>query len=103
MCTEQVIRRPRFTGCFERIIAARLAIRGLPPKRILETSMLREADQHAERIMAMVQSGAHENGDAITRSWSRCLNEYRLHPDRPCEPAIIESAVLEVAATAGPT
>ena len=57
--------------------------------------MLREADQHAERIMAMVQSGAHENGDAITRSWSRCLNEYRLHPDRPCEPAIIESAVLE--------
>src|SRR3954451_13355918 len=67
----------------------------LPARKTLETSMLREAERHAERIMAMVQSGAHESGDAITRSWSRCLNEYRLHPDRPREPAIIEGAVLE--------
>ena len=58
--------------------------------------LLRETDRHAERIMGMVQSGAHEQGnDAITRSWSRCLNEYRLHPDQPREPAIIESAALE--------
>jgi len=59
-------------------------------------TLLRETDRHAERIMVMVQSGAHEQGnDAITRSWSRCLNEYRLHPDHPRKPAIIESAALE--------
>ncbi|MEP7295117.1 MAG: sigma-54-dependent Fis family transcriptional regulator [Burkholderiales bacterium] len=58
--------------------------------------MLREADRHAERIMVTVQSGAHENGnDAITRSWTRCLNEYRLHPDHPRGPAVIENAALE--------
>jgi transcriptional regulator of acetoin/glycerol metabolism len=58
--------------------------------------LLPETDHHAQRIMLMVQSGAHEQGnDAITRSWSRCLNEYRLHPDRPRKPAIIESAALE--------
>jgi len=58
--------------------------------------LLRETDRHAERIMVMVQSGAHEQGnDAITRSWSRCLNEYRLHPDHPRKPAIIENAALE--------
>ena len=58
--------------------------------------LLRETDRHAERIMVMVQNGVHEQGnDAITRSWSRCLNEYRLHPDRPRMPAIIESAALE--------
>jgi transcriptional regulator of acetoin/glycerol metabolism len=58
--------------------------------------LLRETDRHAERIMVMVQNGVHEQGnDAITRSWSRCLNEYRLHPDRPRKPAIIENAALE--------
>ena len=57
---------------------------------------LRETDRHAERIMVMVQSGTHEQGnDAIMRSWSRCLNEYRLHPDRPRKPAIIDRAALE--------
>jgi transcriptional regulator of acetoin/glycerol metabolism len=60
-------------------------------------SMLRrETNRHAERIMVMVQGGAHEQGnDAITRSWSRCLNEYQLRPDHPRKPAIIESAALE--------
>ena len=58
--------------------------------------LLRETDRHAERIMVTVQNGVHEQGsDAITRSWSRCLNEYRLHPDHPRKPAIIESAALE--------
>lgn len=58
--------------------------------------LLRETDRHAERIMVMVQSGAHEQGnDAVTRSWSRCLNEYRLHPDHPRKPSILENAALE--------
>src|SRR5689334_23035686 len=51
----------------------------------LETSMgmlLRDTDRHAERIMVMVESATGEQGnDPVTRSWSRCLNEYRLHPD----------------------
>src|SRR3954469_5834215 len=56
----------------------------------------RDTNRHAERIMEIVQGGAHEQGnDAITRSWSRCLNEYQLRPDRPRKPAIIENAALE--------
>src|ERR1700712_4382879 len=58
--------------------------------------VLHETARHAERIMDMVQSGAHDQGnDAITRSWSRCLNEYRLHPDKPRKPAVLENAALE--------
>ena len=58
--------------------------------------LLHETARHAERIMDMVQSGAHDQGnDAITRSWSRCLNEYRLHPDKPRKPAVLENAALE--------
>ncbi|HEY9066892.1 MAG TPA: sigma-54-dependent Fis family transcriptional regulator [Burkholderiaceae bacterium] len=53
--------------------------------------LLREADRHAERIMMMVQNATD---DPITRSWSRCLNEYRLHPRRPHKPTILESAEL---------
>ena len=57
---------------------------------------LRETDRHAERIMVMVESATGEqSNDPVTRSWSRCLNEYRLHPDRPRKPAIIENAALE--------
>ena len=46
--------------------------------------------------MVMVENASGEQvNDPVTRSWSRCLNEYRLHPDRPRKPAIIESAALE--------
>ncbi len=58
--------------------------------------LLRESDRHAERIMVMVENATGEQvNDPVTRSWSRCLNEYRLHPDRPRKPAIIENAALE--------
>jgi transcriptional regulator of acetoin/glycerol metabolism len=58
--------------------------------------LLRETDRHAERIMVMVEGATGEQGnDPVTRSWSRCLNEYRLHPDRPRKPAIIENAAFE--------
>jgi transcriptional regulator of acetoin/glycerol metabolism len=58
--------------------------------------LLRDTDRHAERIMVMVESATGEQvNDPVTRSWSRCLNEYRLHPDRPRKPAIIENAALE--------
>jgi len=59
-------------------------------------TLLRDTDRHAERIMVMVKSAVGEQGnDPVTRSWSRCLNEYRLHPDHPRKPAIIENAELE--------
>jgi len=57
---------------------------------------LRETDRHAERILVTVGSATGEQGnDPVTRSWSRCLNEYRLHPDRPRKPAILENAAFE--------
>jgi len=57
---------------------------------------LRESDGHAERIMLMVESATAEQvNDPVTRSWSRCLNEYRFHPDKPRKPAILENAALE--------
>ena len=58
--------------------------------------MLRDAGRHAERIMVMVQGGMSEAGnDEITRSWSRCVNEYRLHPDHRPESVVIENAALD--------
>ena len=46
--------------------------------------------------MVMVESAsAEQSNDPITRSWSRCLKEYRLHPDRPRKPAIVENAAIE--------
>src|SRR5258705_11691844 len=70
--------------------------RDLTSVNTLETPMgmlLRDTDRHAERIMVMVESATGEqSNDPVTRSWSRCLNEYRLHPDRPRTPAIIENA-----------
>lgn len=58
--------------------------------------MLRDQDRHADRVFDVVRSGLHDQGnDVITRSWSRCLNEYRLHPDKPREPSIIANAALQ--------
>ena len=59
--------------------------------------LLRETDRHAERIMVTVESATGDQvNDPVTRSWSRCLNEYRLHPDRPRKPSIIENAAFEM-------
>jgi len=53
-------------------------------------------DRHAEHVLDVVRSGLHESAnDVVTRSWSRCLNEYRLHPDKAREPAVISRAALE--------
>jgi len=53
-------------------------------------------DRHAEHVMDVVRSGLHESAnDVVTQSWSRCLNEYRLHPDKAREPAVISRAALE--------
>ncbi|MBS0445374.1 MAG: sigma-54-dependent Fis family transcriptional regulator [Proteobacteria bacterium] len=58
--------------------------------------ILRGSDRHADRVFDVVRNGMHEQGnDVVTQSWSRCLNQYQLHPDRPREPAIIARAALE--------
>jgi transcriptional regulator of acetoin/glycerol metabolism len=61
------------------------------------TLVLRRGDdRHADHVMDVVRSGMHEQtNDVVTRSWSRCLNEYRLHPDQLREPAIISREALE--------
>jgi hypothetical protein len=49
-----------------------------------ETAMtltMRDAHRHADRILELVRSGFHEQAnDVVAQSWSRCLNEYQLHP-----------------------
>jgi transcriptional regulator of acetoin/glycerol metabolism len=51
---------------------------------------------HASRILRVVQGGLRDDtGDLLARSWSRCLNDYRLHPDRPREPATLSRVALE--------
>ncbi|HET7793469.1 MAG TPA: sigma-54-dependent Fis family transcriptional regulator [Rhizobacter sp.] len=53
-------------------------------------------DRHAEHVMDVVRSGLHESAnDVVRRSWSRCLNEYQLHPDKALEPAFISRTALE--------
>ncbi len=48
------------------------------------------ADRHADHVMDVVRSGFHDQtNDVVMRSWSRCLNEYRLHPDQPRQPTVI--------------
>ena len=57
---------------------------------------LRGADRHADHILDVVRNGLHEQGnDVVRRSWSRCLNEYQLHPDKPHEPAVVARVALE--------
>jgi sigma-54 dependent transcriptional regulator, acetoin dehydrogenase operon transcriptional activator AcoR len=56
------------------------------------------AARHAEHVFDVVR-GASDSTDSTTdlvmRSWSRCLNEYRLHPDKPREPSVLSRVALE--------
>ncbi len=57
---------------------------------------LRDAHRHADRILEVVRSGFHEQAnDVVAQSWSRCLNDYQLHPAKPREPVIITRVELE--------
>ena len=54
------------------------------------------ADRHADHVMDVVRSGFHDQtNDVVMRSWSRCLNEYRLHPDKPRQPTVIGRVELD--------
>ncbi len=60
---------------------------------------MREAHEHADRILQRVRSGVSESrdprGDAVAQSWSRCVNDYRLDPAKPLEPVFISRAELD--------
>jgi sigma-54 dependent transcriptional regulator, acetoin dehydrogenase operon transcriptional activator AcoR len=55
-----------------------------------------DAHRHADRILELLKSGFHDHAnEAVAQSWSRCLNEYRLHPAQPHEPVFVARADLE--------
>jgi transcriptional regulator of acetoin/glycerol metabolism len=57
---------------------------------------LRDAHRHADRILEVVRTGYTEQAnDIVAQSWSRCLNDYQLHPAKPREPVFIVRAELE--------
>ena len=56
----------------------------------------RAGDRHADHVLDVVRGGMREQAnDIVARSWSRCLNEYRLHPDKLREPAFVTRQDLE--------
>ena len=52
---------------------------------------------HAERVLDIVRGSAvqAQDNEVVARSWSRCLNDYRLHPDRPRQPSVLGRAELQ--------
>ena len=55
-----------------------------------------DAHRHADRILELLKSGFHDHAnEAVAQSWSRCLNEYRLHPAQPHDPVFVARADLE--------
>ena len=57
-----------------------------------------EHRRHADQVYSVVKKGiqppgVHYSSD-ISRSWSRCLEEYHLDPDMVPEPVVLEGAVL---------
>ena len=59
-------------------------------------SMLRGVDTHTDHILDVVRNGsAVLDSDVVASSWSRCVNEFRLHPNEPREPALVDRVELE--------
>jgi transcriptional regulator of acetoin/glycerol metabolism len=54
------------------------------------------ADLHAMRVLEAVRHGPTQANDIVARSWTRCLNDHRLQPDRACKPSVLPSAALAV-------
>ncbi len=59
------------------------------------TSLQYGRERHADRVMEVVRSGVHADcDDVVARSWSRCLEQYQLHPDRPRQPVFLDREAL---------
>ncbi len=58
---------------------------------------LQNAEHHAERILDALRRGERSvaTNDIVTRSWGRCVHDYRLHPDQPHEPTVIARSALQ--------
>ena len=58
---------------------------------------LQNAERHAERILDALRRGEPSvaTNDLVTRSWGRCVHDYRLHPDRPHEPTVVARSALQ--------
>jgi transcriptional regulator of acetoin/glycerol metabolism len=60
------------------------------------TLTLREAQQHADRILKMVRDGSLQHrSDAVAQSWGRCVNDYQLHPAKPHDPVFLARVEVE--------
>jgi len=56
----------------------------------------RPADPHADRVLEIVRSGRHDpDGDVVTQSWIRCIEQYHLRPDQPHAPDVLSRVPLE--------
>ena len=56
----------------------------------------RQAARHADRIVELVSKGVtDEASPAIAQSWTRCLNDFRMHPGQQQQPAFISRVELE--------
>src|SRR5580658_6181108 len=55
------------------------------------------ATSHASRILHVVQNGLQPAGiePHVTRSWSRCLREYRIEPSSPRQSTVLSSQSLK--------
>ncbi len=60
------------------------------------SSLLSGRDRHADRVLDVVRHGLTELcNEVVARSWTRCLDEYQLHPDTLRAPSILERVALE--------
>ena len=60
------------------------------------TLTLHDADRHAKRVLELVRKGFPEQAnDVVAQSWSRCVNDYQLRPDKPRQPTFIARVELE--------
>jgi len=54
------------------------------------------ARQHADRVLQAVRTGSRDTmQDVVAASWSRCVNEYRLHPDHGRAPSVLGRVALD--------
>jgi len=52
--------------------------------------------QHADRVLQAVRSGLRDSmQDVVAASWSRCVNEYQLHPDHGRVPPVLSRLALD--------
>jgi sigma-54 dependent transcriptional regulator, acetoin dehydrogenase operon transcriptional activator AcoR len=60
------------------------------------SALMSSRDRHVDRVLEVVRHGLTEDcNDVVARSWSRCLDEYQLHPDKPRGPTFLDRVALE--------